>query len=151
MSSDHPVFNRYTPGLHHVGSYQSSARPAVYSNIICPASGATTTSAKEIAFQNVTKFVTVRNDGDDDEDTNTDASIRLAFAPIGVHQSTGDYYNFIKIAASESFSADVKVTRLYLMSDSAHTPLVTVVAGLTNIPATYLSSSWTGSVGIEGG
>ena len=54
----------------------------------------------------------------------------------------GSTNNYIKIAQSASFSADFRITKLYLMSEDAHTPNATVIAGLTQIDATRLPDSW---------
>ena len=133
---------KYTAGLNHVGSYQVSSRPYVKSSLTAPLSGAVNT-ALEVAFPKVTKFVTVRNDG---ANASSSCDIRLAFATGGLDEANN---NFITIAESASFSADFRVTRLYLMAGAGGTVQATVTAGLTNINARHLTSSWEGLSGVD--
>jgi len=136
---------KYTAGLHSVGNYQASSRPWVKNSLVVPASGAITT-ALEVSFPKVTKFVTIRNDGAPESSS---CFIRVAFASGGLH--TGDEYrNYFSIAESSSFSADFRVTRLYLLSEAdAAGPTATVIAGMTQIEASHLTSSWEGSTGVS--
>jgi hypothetical protein len=135
----------YGVGFNNVGSYQASAKPYIQTELIVPASSSNAGTALEVAFPKVTKFITVRNDGTASEE------IRLAFASggLGVNKlgaTSGN--NYIKIAQSASFSADFRVTKLYLMSEDGHTPNATVIAGLTQIDATRLPDSWKGDNGV---
>jgi len=140
-----PIFHgSYGVGFNNVGSYQSSARPWVKSQLTVPVSGAITT-ALEVSFPKVTKFVTIRNDG---ADSLASCNVRVAFASGGLHTSA-DYRNYFTIAESSSFSADVRITRLYLMSEVATVLGATVIAGLTQIDASHLTSSWEGNVGVD--
>ena len=143
---------KYTAGLHSVGNYQSSARPYITSSLTAPISGAAAT-ALEISFPKVTKFVTVRNDG---ANLSSSCTMRVAFAEDGLKEMNKNYF---VIAESSSFSADFRVTRLYLMSDSNKslggtdaengTIQATVIAGLTQIDASHLTSSWTSNEGVD--
>ena len=142
MANDFNGTFKYTAGLNHVGSYQASARPYVKTELTAPVSGAVNT-ALEVAFPKVTKFVTVRNDG---AAASSSCDIRLAFATGGLDEAND---NYITIAESASFSADFRITRLYLMSAEAGTVNATVIAGLTNIDASHLTSSWEGLEGID--
>jgi len=135
----------YGVGFNNVGSYQASARPFVKSGIVVPHSGAIG-AAVEIKFPKVTKFVTVRNDG---IDASASCDIRLAFASGGLSQHNTANSNFITIAESASFSADFRVTRLYLLSGEAGTVNATVTAGLTQIDASSLPNSWEGLEGVD--
>ena len=128
----------YVVGFNNVGSYQSSARPYVETEIVVAASSSDAATATLVEFPKVTKFVTIRNDGTSSEE------IRLAFASggLGSLKHAGSTNNYIKIAQSASFSADFRITKLYLMSEDAHTPNATVIAGLTQIDATRLPDSW---------
>ena len=140
MANDFNGTFKYTAGLNHVGSYQASARPFVRNDLTVPVSGAKATSL-EVSFPAVSKFVTVRNDGAYAASTVT---MKLAFAEGGM-----DNNNFITIAESASFSADFRITRLYLMSTTATAAKATVTAGLTNINASHLTSSWEGKQGVD--
>tara|TARA_R110000824_G_C15137300_1_gene669648 strand:- start:757 stop:1215 length:459 start_codon:yes stop_codon:yes gene_type:complete len=135
----------YGVGFNNVGSYQASARPWVASELVVPASSSDASTALEISFPKVTKFVTIRNDG-----SSSVEEIRIAFASggLGTLKHAGSTNNYIKIAQSSSFSADFRVTKLYLMSEDAHTPNATVIAGLTQINASHLSNSWKDEDGV---
>ena len=141
-----PIFGgSHGVGFNNVGSYQASAKPYVKTELIVPASSSDASTALEISFPKVTKFITVRNDGSSSEE------IRLAFASGGlgankVGNTSGN--NYIKIAQSASFSADFRITKVYLMSEDAHTPNATVVAGLTQIDSARLPNSWNGDDGV---
>ena len=131
------VFNKYEVGLGNVGSYQVSARPWVKSSLAVPASASATFT--EVTFPSVSKFVVIRND-------EADASLmRVAFSSNGLKDSNDNYFT---LSGSESFSADFKITKLYLMSDSATPTSASVIAGLTGITASRLSGSWDGLDGV---
>ncbi len=135
----------YGVGFNNVGSYQASAKPYIKSELVVPASSSDASTALEVAFPSVTKFITVRNDGSASEE------IRLAFASggLGTNKTGGTSgNNYIKIAQSGSFSADFRVTKVYLMSEDAHTPNATVIAGLTQIDNARLPDSWKGDDGV---
>ena len=139
----------YGVGFNNVGSYQASARPFVKSQITVPPSGAGST-ALEISFPKVTKFITVRNDG---AAASSSCKMRLGFATGGLGDVTN---NYITIDESGSYSADYRVTRLYIMSDanggiaaSNGSMTATVVAGLTQIEASHLTSSWETFAGVS--
>lgn len=156
---------KYTAGLNHVGSYQASTRPFVLTEIVVPPSasnitfvdgtiqgGAEDGTAVEIAFPKVTKFITVRNDG---ADQSSSCEMRLAFSTGGLDDQKN---NYIVIADSASFSADFRVTRLYLMSHGQSSGpgvatnlamTASVIAGLTNISAQHLTSSWDDVEGVN--
>ena len=137
-----PIFGYHEPGFNHVGSYQASCRPFATASVQVPASGGIGT-ALAIEFPGVTKFVIVRNE---EQDTIADSKIRLAFASGGM----GDTFNYILINASSSFSADYRLTRLYVMSDTSTQPKVSVIAGITNIKAARApSGSWENSIGVD--
>jgi len=138
-----PIFHgSYGVGFNNVGSYQSSARPWVRSGIHVPVSGVVAT-AVEVSFPKVSKFVTIRNDG---FPTSASCNIRVAFASGGFEECLLNYFT---IAESSSFSADFRVTRLYLLAEAAGTINATVIAGLTQIDASHLTSSWEGNVGVD--
>ena len=144
--ADNYSFGRYQVGLNHVGSYQASARPFVKSEIAVPASGASGATAVSVDFPSVTKFVTVRCDGDDA--AGKDGScIRVGFNGAGLGDTSD---NFVRVYQSASFSADFRVTKVFLMSDTGDAQTATVIAGLTNIPEVHLSGNWAGQVGVGG-
>ena len=137
-----PIFGYHEPGFNHVGSYQVSCRPFATASVEVPASGGIGT-ALAIEFPGVTKFVIVRNE---ETDTIADSKIRLAFASGGM----GDTFNYILINPSSSFSADYRINKLYVMSDTSTQPKISVIAGITTIkPARTPSNSWEDTVGVD--
>ena len=140
MANPNPFF-QYTVGLNNVGSYQSSARPWVESGVITPASGAVA-NAVAVSFPNVTKFVTIRNDC-----TGSNSKMRVAFSREGLAENKN---NFFTLAQSSSISLEYRVTKLFLISDGAYVCSASVIAGLTQINASHLTSSWSGFDGNGG-
>lgn len=126
-------YNR--PGIGNAASYQVSGIPWASGALAVPASGSTTL---EVSFPQVTKSIVVKNV------SSGSVNMRVGFSHNGVVNSS----NYFLLSAGESFAADLKVTRLYLMSNNA-TPLVaSIVAGLTNIDSTELTTNWSGSSGV---
>lgn len=137
------IFGYHEPGFNHVGSYQVSCRPFATASIAVPASASATST--KITFPGVTKFVVIRNDELGDSATSSD--IRLAFASGGLNDPNA---NYIVIKPSSSFSADFRVTQIYLMSDSSQETSASVIAGITNIKAARVpSGSWENTVGVD--
>lgn len=130
----------YSTGLNHVGAYQVSAQPYLSSSITAPAN---TAEPLEIKFGQVTKFIIVRNE------TDSTGDIRVGFSSGGL---TGT--NFVRLAVSESLSADYKVSSVFVRSDDSSTQSVSIVAGLINVPTIRLTaaspsgSNWSGSLGV---
>tara|TARA_Y100000591_G_scaffold258244_1_gene230404 strand:- start:38 stop:493 length:456 start_codon:yes stop_codon:yes gene_type:complete len=138
-----PIFGYYEPGFNHVGSYQTSCRPFATASLVVPASGSDTYT--KITFPGVTKFVVVRNDELGDSFTSSD--IRLSFASGGLNDPNA---NYIILKPSSSFSADFRITQLYLMSDSSTATSASVIAGITTINAARVpSGSWEDTVGVD--
>ena len=133
MSTDFMSLHR--PGIGNAASYQVSGIPWVSSSLAVPVSGATTL---EISFPQVTKSVIVKNV------STGSVQMRVGFSDNGVKTSN----NFFILSGGESFAADLKVTRLYLMSNNGTALTASVIAGLTNIPATELTNNWSGSLGV---
>ena len=124
----------YSVGLHNVGSYQVSGQPYLSSSITVPANSA---APLEIEFDQVTKFVIIRNE------TDSAGDIRVAFSSGGLAGT-----NYVRLAISESLSADYKVTSVFLRSNTTAQQSASIVAGLTNIPSERLSANWSGSNGV---
>jgi len=129
----------YRAGLGNVGSYQASAKPFLSSSINVPSNG----SVVKVSFPNVTRFVTIKNTGDDDG--STDINMRVGFSENGV--SNG---NFLTVNNQESYSADWRVTSVYLKVHTAGTfnATASIIAGMTAIDSTELLHNWTGSEGV---
>lgn len=124
-------------GLQNVGSYQVSSIPYCTSSLTVPPVAGTPVV---VNFPDVTKFVLVRNLVDA---TGSAAPLRVGFSQLGV-QGT----NYLVLKNDESFTADYKVIRLYLLGHSTSATSASVVAGLTNIRSGSLPTNWSGSVGV---
>lgn len=121
------------PGLGHVPSYQTSGIPFCTVGT-APAVGTTTTV---VDFPHVTKFIVVRNTGND--------PLRVGFSLNGV-VNTGNYF---LLGKSESFAADLRVSAIHLMSDNLTTATTfSIIAGLTSIDRNELINNWSGSAGV---
>lgn len=133
MSTDFMSLHR--PGIGNAASYQVSGIPWVSSSLAVPASGST---VLEITFPQVTKSIIVKNA------STGSVNMRVGFSENGIKNTS----NFFILSGGESFAADLKVTRLYLMSNNGTSLTASVIAGLTNIPATELTNNWSGSAGV---
>lgn len=133
MSTDFMQLHR--PGIGNAASYQVSGIPWVSSSLAVPASGST---PLEISFPQVTKSIIVKNV------STGSVQMRVGFSENGVKNTS----NFFILSGGESFAADLKVTRVYLMSNNGTALTASVVAGLTNIPASELKNNWSGSAGV---
>jgi len=126
----------YVPkaGLNNVGNYQVSGIPWVTASLTAPASSS---APLEVTFPSVTKTILVKNVNGS---TN---KVRVGFSANGVQGS-----NYFLLDKDESFEADVKITKLYLLSNTASTASMSVVASLTGIESSLLPNSWSGSAGV---
>ena len=127
----------YAPGLGNVGSYQSSGIPWVSSSLVVPHHSAT---ALQVSFPSVTREVTVRNDSTGD--------IRVGFSANGIGNTVLTQTNYLILAENASWTSPVKVTHIYMISDSAIAQEATVVAALTGIATDNIIENWTGSAGV---
>lgn len=134
MASDSSGNQWYQPvaGLGNVGSYQVSSIPWVTSSL---AVNSSTNNVVEVSFPKVTKFIVVKNE--------TANSIKVAFSQNGLTTSN----NYFILGDNESFSADFRVTKMFLRGVTAAST-VTIIAGLTGIEAGALASNWSGSSGV---
>lgn len=140
--------NVYTAGLNNVGSYQVSGAPFVSSSAI-PASGAAVPHWK-LEFPYVTKELTICNAAAASHDL-----VRIAFSKEGLKDENANYFLVGSTKDGDGATTlNVKATELYVMSDSNHTPEVSVFASLTNIPVERINNigpsgnNWSGSVGV---
>jgi hypothetical protein len=137
--------NPYGVGLANVGSYQSSGIPFASSSLAAPASSGTPT---EIVFPDVTQRIFVSN-------VNSASTLRVGFSSNGVK---GTNYFIIPAATSTTtFPTQefrVKVSSIFLLSNSATPTSASVFAEITNISTTQLKNSgpsgnnWSGSNGV---
>ncbi len=112
--SNYSNFNYPASGLNNVGEYQASGLPWVTSS-------QATTSPYQIGFPFVTNEITVTNSGS--------LPLRIGFTQNGVNGS-----NYFSVLAGQTVSFDVRVTYVYVRSDSS-TANYSMFAGLTQIPA----------------
>ena len=134
MSQNYP----YGVGLSNVGSYQSSGVPYATSSIAAPSNAGTPT---EVSFPDVTQRIFVSN-------VNTASALRVGFSANGVK---GTNY-FIIPAASSSVvyptqEFRVKVSAIYLLSNTTTPTSASVFAELTNIGISHLQNSGPNGVG----
>jgi hypothetical protein len=130
----------YTFGLGHVPSFQTSAKPYLTSSLTVPASGS---EPLEISFYAVSRFVVITNDLDS---TGTPTPIRFGASANGVKGIENNNYGLLK--NGQSFEAEFKLTKIYLMSDTANEASASVIAGLTGIENSHLTNNWSGSSGV---
>ncbi len=130
----------YRAGLGNVGSYQASAKPFLSSSI--QVSG--NLNVVPISFPNVTRFITIKNTV-----SQIEASVGLR---IGISQNGVKGTNYLTLFNEESYSADWRVTEVFLRYHGDTVANVTVsasvIAGLTNIDAGELQHNWSGSKGV---
>ncbi len=132
---------QYRNGLGHTPSYQSSGRPFLSSSLDIPELGQTPV---EIKFQTVSKFVVITNTV---PVTDLNAPLRFGFSANGVNAV--EFNNYVVLNNGESFEGELKVTSVFLISDSAAAGTTgSVVAGLTGIERKHLGANWSGSSGV---
>ena len=115
------TFN-YKVGLGHAGSYEISAIPYLTSSLQVPANSG---PPLEISFNQVTKFVIITNTL---AGSATNVPLRFGFSANGI---SGSATNYAILNNGETFEADFRVSRLYLISDNTSECSASVVAGLT--------------------
>jgi len=129
-------FISHNVGLYNVGSYQVSSVPFLSSSITAQADG----DIIAVEFPKVTKFIVIRNLRPASQ---TSAPLRFGFSENGINRA-----NYITLFNDESFTADYKVSKMYIRADLAAAATASVYAGLTGIPASQLTHNWTGSKGV---
>jgi hypothetical protein len=129
------IYNHVQAGLSNVGSYQASGIPWASSSLIVPVSSS---APLEISFPQVTKNIIVKNV------SAVSGTLRVGFSANGVASGS----NFFLLDRGESFAADIRVSRLYLLSNNGTVVSASVIAGLTNITAADLPNNWSGSAGV---
>lgn len=131
----------YRSGLGNVGSYQASAIPYLTSSLIIPVSSST---PYEVAFPNVTRFVIITNNLDG---ASPNVPLRFGFSSNGVKGTENTNYGILN--NGESFEAEFRVAKLYLLSDDGALQCrASVIAGLTTVDELDLQNNWSGSVGV---
>lgn len=119
----------------YVPAYQGSGKP--YAETIT-----TSTTAQEIKFPTVSRWIQVANLGGTGED------LLIGFSEHGVAGTENDYFYRLKPAADGGGSTgrlELKCKSVWIKS-STGTPVCSVIAGLTNIGD--LTTALTGSKGV---
>jgi hypothetical protein len=129
----------YRAGLGNVGSYQASAKPFLSSSINVSSSG----DVVRVDFPNVTRFVTIKNTGPDDG--SADINMRVGFSQNGINNG-----NYLTINNQESYSADWRVTSVFLRVDTSGSfnATASIIGGMTAIDSVELTHNWSGSQGV---
>ena len=130
----------YQNSLGHVPSYQASARPFLTGSLEVPANQ---NDPLEIEFQHVTRFIIITNTK---SCSATNTPIRFGFSARGVKGTVDQNYGILN--NGESFEAEFRVSRVYLLSDTSNPGEASVIAGITNIKSSELEHNWSGSQGI---
>jgi len=125
--------NNPYPGEGYVPAYQVAAIPFVTSSTLSLG------QIKEIRFDQVSKFLTIKNTGA------TSTAMCVSFTQNGLKPSNSNYF---VLSGSEVFSGDLRTTKLFV-SGSVGSPTFTVIAGLTSIPSKN-AVILTGSNGFSG-
>lgn len=131
---------RYKFGLGHVPSFQTSARPFLSSSLNVPEFSA---EPLEIQFDTVTRFLIVTNTC---LPSDPSRPMRFGFSRNGVKGVQDN--NYVVLDNGETFEAEFKVSKVFLLSDGIYETSGSVVAGLTGIGSSHLINNWTGSAGV---
>lgn len=129
--------NTWTPGAGATAEYMASAIPWVTSSVMV------TQGYKEVNFNFVTKFFTIKNTAA------STTTLSVAFASGGF---TAANSNFFTLTGGQSFSGDLRVKSLFL-SASQGVPSFELIAGLTRIPKhmfPVITGSFEGSSSFDG-
>lgn len=135
----------YKAGLSQVGQYQLSGIPYVSGAIPVPNSN---NGPISVSFPQVTRFVTITNT----VTSSASAILRVGFSALGVTGSGNGpggsgTNNYFTLLPSASYTADVRVTKIFLMGENVPTS-ASIVAGLTGISTGSLQNNWSGSIGV---
>lgn len=121
-------------GEFYAPAYQMSGIPFVTSSTV------TLGQTREITFDNVSRFIVVKNTGA------TSTAIAVGFTQNGLKASNSNYFI---LSGSDSFSAELKTDRLFISGAVGSSTSFSVVAGLTVIPQENMLRV-TGSSGFTG-
>lgn len=125
--------NYPSQGEGYTAPYQISATPFVTSSTVVLG------ETREVNFGYVTRFVVVRN-------LSPSTTLAVAFTENGLLPANSNYF---MLSGSESFSADLRMDRIFLSGSSGASCDFTVIGGLTTIPARFMTLI-TGSNGYPG-
>ena len=118
---------KYTSGLGNVGAFQVSGKPFASGGIV--PDGVEDAVQYELQFPNVTRWIEIRNTGNDVYDL-VDGGVLIGFSANSVKEAGTNYYD---LPASIFLSGSGECS---------------VVAGLTGIPTGNIELNYSGSTGI---
>jgi hypothetical protein len=133
--------NPFNPGEYYVPAFQISAVPWVTSSQVSLG------TVREINFMNVTRFLTVKNTSAAGSGT----QLAVAFTQNGLNT-----YNsrFFTLRDGESFTADLRVDRVFVSGSVGTTTNFSIIAGLTDIASPAVQPGFfllpTASAGFNG-
>lgn len=127
-------------GLGNVSSYAISAVPYVTSSLAVPASNEEPT---EVEFPNITRFIMVTNNL---AGSSGNVPLRVGFSANGIKGVVNN--NYFILNNQESFEGELRVSSVFLLSDSTTGVTASVVAGLTDIESSMLIDNYSGSAGV---
>ncbi len=128
---------QYKAGINNASNYSISGIPYVSGGLTPPISSGTPIS---LDFPSVTRFVTVTNLSP----FTSPVAIRVGFSENGVKGT-----NYVTVPANSSLTLDVRVTKLFLLSNGvALANSASVCAGLTSIKGYDLAAAYSGSNGV---
>lgn len=128
------ALNHASQGEGNVAAYSISATPYV------TASTLQLGQVKEISFPYATRFLIVKNTG------GVSTAMAVAFTENGLKPVNSNYFI---LSGSESFGADIRVSKVFLSGSVGPLTTFSVIGGLTFIPEKNMLPL-TGSNGFEG-
>lgn len=126
-------------GIGYVPSYQASAVPYLTSSLAVPDNSS---EPIEINFETITRFITITNTYNGTQNI----PLRFGFSANGVKGV--EYNNYAVLNNGESYEGALKVSKVFLLSDTIFSTSGSIVAGLTDISSELLLNNWTGSIGV---
>lgn len=125
----------YKNGLGTTSAYQVSGKPFALGNVVVPALG---DPPMKVEFPSVTSWFSICNRGNQ--------HVRLGFSEAGVQGI--NFYCIHEDNHPTDNRFDLKVTEVYLVSDTATPTNIDIVAGLTSIDTDEIQNNWSGSLGV---
>ena len=135
MSLNHQTMR----GLGYLPSYQASGVPYLTSSLTIPN---TNQDPLTISFNTVTRFIIITNTYNGTQNR----PMRFGFSENGVKGTVNN--NYAVLNNGESFEAELRVSKVFLLSDSVFSTSGSVIAGLTDINADLIYNNWSGSQGV---
>lgn len=126
-------------GLGYLPSYQASAVPYLTSSLAIPASNQ---APLTISFNSVTRFIIITNTYNGAQNR----PMRFGFSENGIKGTVNN--NYAVLNNGESFEAEFRVSKVFLLSDSVFSTSGSVIAGLTDINSDLIYNNWSGSQGV---